>query len=141
MSNLPLATANKILEASLAKAQNMDLNPLAISVVDAAGQIICLQRQDGASDLLVKLSQAKAHGCTQLGISSRQIGEIKTNIPEIINSAMTLAKGNLVAAPGGVVIRDAEGTLLGAIGISGDTSDNDETCAIAGIEAAGLVAG
>ena len=138
MSRLTLKQANAILEETLKEASQMGLSPLAVSVVDSAGQVICLQRQDGASDLLVKLSQAKAFGCTQFGISSRQIGEIKPGIPEILNAAQILAGGNLVAAPGGVVIRDTDGSLLGAIGVSGDTSDNDEACAIAGVEAAGL---
>ena len=138
MSKITLEQANQVLAETLNKAAEMGLNPLAVSVVDAAGQIVALQRQDGASDLLVKLSRAKAYSCTQFGISSRQLGEIKPSIPEILNSAQILADGNLVAAPGGVVIRDQDGAMIGAIGVSGDTSDNDEACAIAGVEAAGL---
>jgi uncharacterized protein GlcG (DUF336 family) len=108
------------------------------AVVDAGGHLLALQRQDGASNLRPQIAAAKAAGTLALGISSRQIAEIAQKVPAAITSLATLPGGGLVPSPGGMIIVDANGVAIGAVGVTGDTSDNDELCAIAGVKSVGL---
>ncbi|MGO1119283.1 GlcG/HbpS family heme-binding protein [Rhodovibrionaceae bacterium A322] len=137
---LTLAQANTIIEAALAKGADLNLNPLTVAVLDAGGHLIALSRQDGASPLRPKVAQGKANGAIATGMSSRKLFERAQEQAYFIQSLNGLADGSLVPVPGGVLIRDANGAVMGGVGITGDTSDNDETCAVAGIEAAGLTA-
>lgn len=136
---LTLALARRIVEAALAKGADLGLKPLTVAVLDAAGDLVALERQDGASPLRPAIAIGKANGAVQMGLGSRALMTRAEQQPFFIQSMNALAGGSLVPVPGGVLVR-ANGRILGAVGITGDTSDNDETAAAAGIEAVGLVA-
>lgn len=140
MHRIDLAQANAMIEAALGKGAELALKPLTVVVLDAGGHMIACQRQDGASNMRVKLATGKAAGALALGVSSRTIGDMALERPHFIASVDTMAEGGMVPAAGGVIACDAAGTVVGAIGITGDTSDNDEACALAGIAAVGLTA-
>jgi len=123
----------------LAKAAEKKLKPLVIAILDARGCVKLTAAQDGTSLLRFEVAHAKAYGALAMGMGSRALYQRAQEQGYFIDAVSTLAQGRLVPVPGGVLIQDG-GTLLGAIGVSGDTSDNDEACAIAGIEAAGLKA-
>ena len=102
--------------------------------------MVAFARQDGSSNLRPQIATAKASGALALGVSSRAIGEMAIERPTFINAAAGLNPAGIVPAAGGVLIRSAEGHLIGAVGVTGDTSDNDEKAALAGIAAVGLSA-
>jgi len=140
MCNVTLDQARTIVAAAFAKAGEMGLNPLTIAVLDAGGAIKVLERTDGSSLMRPDIAIGKANGTIQLGIGGRAIFNRAQDQPYFMQAMNALAKGSLVPVPGGVLIRGSDGAILGAVGVTGDTSDNDEACAIAGIEAAGLTA-
>jgi len=137
---ITLAQANAIIEVTLKKAAEMKLKPLTVAVLDAGGHLKALARQDNTSTLRPELAQGKARGAISLGLGSRAIFKRAQEQPFFVQAINGLAGGSLVPVPGGVLVRDAQGTIVGAVGVTGDTSDNDETCAVAGIEAAGFTA-
>lgn len=138
MHRLSLSQANAMIEVAFAKGAELGLKPLAVTVLDPGGHMIAAQRQDGASNMRVKLAMGKASGALALGVSSRTIGEMAEARPHFVASVDRMPEGGLVPAAGGVIVAGDDGAVLGAIGITGDTSDNDEACALAAIEAAGL---
>jgi uncharacterized protein GlcG (DUF336 family) len=140
MYRLSLDLANALMNAALAKGAELGLKPLTVTIHDPGGHLIACQRQDGASTIRVKLAGAKACGALALGVSSRKIGEMAVERPHFIAAVDTMAEGGMVPAAGGVIIAGEEGTILGAIGVTGDTSDNDEACALAAIGQVGLKA-
>jgi uncharacterized protein GlcG (DUF336 family) len=137
---LTLAHARTIVAAALEKAAELGLKPLTVAVLDAAGDLIALERQDGASPLRPAIAIGKANGAVQLGLGSRALMSRAESQPFFIQSMNALCNGSLVPVPGGVLVRGEGGRIIGAVGITGDTSDNDETAAIAGIAAANLTA-
>ena len=139
MAELTLNIARKILDAALAKAAEKKLKPLVVAILDARGCVKLAAAQDGTSLLRFEVAHAKAYGALAMGMGSRALYQRAQEQSYFIDAVNTLAQGRLVPVPGGVLIQDGS-TLLGAIGVSGDTSDSDEACAIAGIEAAGLKA-
>ena len=138
MPDLTLDVARKILDAALAEAAAKMIKPLVVTVLDARGCVKALAAQDGTSLMRGEIAHGKAYGALALGMGSRAIFTRAQEQPYFIGAVNTLAQGRMVPVPGGVLIHDASGALLGAVGISGDTSDNDEMCAMAGIAAAGL---
>lgn len=140
MSTLNLTTATTISTRALAVGREICAAPLTVAVLDAGGHLVCLQREDGASLLRPQIAIGKAWGALALGKGSRAIAADAQQRPAFIGAVNNLADGNLVPAPGGVLIRDAQGQVIGAVGISGDTSDIDEQCAVSAVEAAGLKA-
>jgi uncharacterized protein GlcG (DUF336 family) len=139
MADLTLDIARRILDAALAKSIELKLKPLVITVLDARGCVKVTAAQDGTSLMRAEIAHGKAYGALAMGMGSRALFQRAQEQAYFIDAANTLAQGRLVPVPGGVLIQSGT-TLLGAVGISGDTSDNDETCAVAGIEAAGLKA-
>ena len=139
MSELTLDVARKILESALAKAVEKKLKPLVVTVLDARGCVKIAAAQDGTSLLRSEIAHGKAYGALAMGMGSRALFQRAQEQAYFIGAVNTLAQGRMVPVPGGVLIQSGE-VLLGAVGISGDTSDNDEACAIGGIEAAGLKA-
>ncbi|MGD9670929.1 MAG: heme-binding protein [Hyphomicrobiaceae bacterium] len=137
---MTLEQAETIVQAARKYALANNLKPLAIAVLDERGAISCLLNEDGTSLHRADIAIGKAYGALALGISSRKLGERAERQAYFIAAAAHAAGGKLVPVAGGVLIRDAAGALLGAIGVSGDTSDNDEAACCAGIAAAGLVA-
>jgi uncharacterized protein GlcG (DUF336 family) len=138
MHRLTLAQANALIEAAFAKGVELGLKPLTVTVHDPGGHLIACQRQDGASNMRAKLAGGKACGALALGVSSRTIGEMALERPHFVAAIDTMAEGGMVPAAGGVIVCDGDGEVLGAIGVTGDTSDNDEACALAAIESLGL---
>ena len=140
MAELTLDVARKILDTALAKGVEKKLKPLVVAVLDARGCVKASAAQDGTSLLRGEVAHGKAYGALALGMGSRALFQRAQEQAYFIGAVNTLAQGRMVPVPGGVLIRDDNGALLGAVGVSGDTSDNDEICALAGIEAAGLKA-
>jgi uncharacterized protein GlcG (DUF336 family) len=140
MADLTLDVARRILDTALAKGVEKKLKPLVIAVLDARGCVKASAAQDGTSLLRAEIAHGKAYGALALGMGSRALFQRAQEQAYFVSAVNTLAQGRMVPVPGGVLILDDNGALLGAVGVSGDTSDNDEICAIAGIEAAGLKA-
>ena len=140
MTRISLAQANAIANATLAKGRELGFKPLTVAVLDAGGHLMALQREDGSSNLRPQLAIGKANGALALGLSSRKIGEMAADRPTFVASLHGLTAQGVVPAAGGVLVADGSGAVIGAVGVTGDLSDNDETCALAGIAAAGLAA-
>lgn len=140
MGALTLAKANIIIETVLAEAGKRGMKPLGVAVLDAGGHLKAFAAQDGTSILRPKVAHGKAYGALSVGTGSRALMKRAEAQPYFVNAVNALAGGQLVPVPGGVLMRDAGGEVIGAVGVSGDTSDNDEAVAIAGIEAAGFAA-
>ncbi len=140
MADLSLSAAQTIIEGALAHAGSNGLKSLSVVVLDARGSLKAAASQDGASLKRAEVAMGKAYGAVAFGMGSRTIAKMAEDRPHFIAAATHAVGGSLVPVPGGVLIRDGSGALLGAVGISGDTSDNDEAAAAAGIKAAGLTA-
>jgi uncharacterized protein GlcG (DUF336 family) len=136
--SLTLAQANAIVAGALAHAATLKAAPVCVAVIDAGGHLVSLQRQDGASNLRPQIATAKASGALGLGLSSRVIADIAKTSPATMASLATLANGGLLPSPGGVIVVDSNNVVVGAVGVTGDTPDNDEACAIAGAKHAGF---
>lgn len=134
---LNLAAASTIIDTALAHARDAGLNPLAVVVLDAGAHLVAAKREDGASLFRVQIATGKATGALGMGYGTRELAKRAAGAPTFYSGLMALT-GEVIPSPGGVLIRDASGTLLGAVGISGDTGDADEAAALAGIAAAGL---
>ena len=137
---LTLTQASTMIDVALAKGRELGLAPLTVVVLDQAAQPKALAREDGASLLRPEIATGKAYGAMALGFGGRELARRSSKMPGFMNAFSDLCGGRAVPVPGGVLVRDANGTVLGAVGVSGDASDKDEICAVAGIEAAGLVA-
>ena len=138
MSGLTLAQASTIIDAALKKGRDLNLAPLTVVVLDTGGHPVALKREDRSGIMRVEIATGKAWGGLGMGFGSRELFERSSKQPMFITAIAAVSQGRLVPVPGGVIIRGGNGDIVGAVGISGDTSDNDEICAIAGIEAAGL---
>jgi len=133
-----LTQAKTIIEAAFAEGKALGLKPLSIAVLDAGGHIIAFERADGASNLRFKIATGKAFGALALGMSSRKIADMAADRPSFVASLGSIATDGIIPAAGGVIVVDQGGATIGAVGVTGDTSDNDELCALAGIAAAKL---
>ena len=140
MAHLTLVQAEAAIDAALQKGRELGLKPLTVAALDAGGHLIALKRQDGASNLRPQLAIGKAAGALALGVSSRAIGEMAAERPIFIAALGPLASQGLIPAAGGVIVVDRDGDVIGAIGATGDSSDNDEACVLAGLLAARLLA-
>lgn len=138
MAFISLNQANDVIVAAFAKGAELGLQPLSVIVLDAGGHPIAFQRQDGASTLRFAIAAGKAGGALALGQSSRNIAEMAVDRPSFVASLGPISPHGVVPAAGGIIVVDADGRLLGAVGVTGDSSDNDEICTLAGISAAGL---
>ncbi len=136
---ISLDTARAMIAAAFATGAELGLKPLAVIVLDAGGHAVAFERQDGASNLRWQIAHGKAHGALGLGMGSRAIRARAEREPAFVAAVNGAFGGALIPAPGGVLVRDGAGAILGAVGITGDTSDNDEACAVAAIAAAGFV--
>lgn len=134
---MKLEVAQKIVSASLAFARGKSMKPLSVVVLDARGALKVAASEDGTSLKRAEIAIGKAHGALAMGMGTRSLFTRVQQQPYFIAAVSHVVGGSLIPVPGGVLIQDAGGTLLGALGISGDTSDNDEAAAMAGIEAAG----
>jgi uncharacterized protein GlcG (DUF336 family) len=137
---LTLTTAQTIIAKTLDHAKQANFKALGVVVLDTRGTVVAAAIQDGSSLSRFDIARAKARGCMYFNMGSRGIEKLAKDRPHFLNGALASVEGGIVPVPGGVLIKTAEGQILGAVGVSGDTSDNDELAAIAGIQAAGLVA-
>ena len=140
MPDLNLDQAQTIVATALKHGTDHKFQPLAILVLDARGVPKAFAAQDGTSLRRFEIAQGKAHGALSFGIGSRALAKRATSTPHFIAAVTHAVGGLLVPVPGGVLIRTGDGQIIGAVGISGDNSDNDEAAAVAGITAAGLTA-
>ena len=138
MSALTLKLATQLASQALSAGRTISAAPLTIAVLDSGGHLVTLQREDGASLLRPQIAIGKAWGAIALGKGSRLLALDAQQRPAFIAALNSLGQGSVVPAPGGVLVRDQDGNVLGAVGISGDLSDVDEQCAINAIEALGL---
>ncbi|MCW1430945.1 GlcG/HbpS family heme-binding protein [Novosphingobium sp. JCM 18896] len=138
---IQLEQARTVIAAARAHGREHGLKPLTVVVLDAGGHLVAMEREDGSGYGRPQIAQGKAAGALAMGTSSRVLGDMAADRPQFIAALSVAWEGKLIPAAGGVLIRDAAGTLLGAVGVSGDLSDKDEEAAQAGIHAAGLAQG
>ena len=137
-NGLTLEQAETIVAAARAKGRELGLLPLTVVVLDAGGQAKMVQREDGSSLLRPEIALGKAYGALAMGLGGRELARRAQSMQGFMNALSDIAGGRAVPVQGGVLACDAGGTILGAVGISGDVSAQDEVCAVAGIQAAGL---
>ena len=141
MAALSLEDARVIANATLVKGRETECLPLAVAVLDAGGHIKVVLREDGAGILRTQIAEGKAWGALGLGANSRGFAERlerePATAPALFGAFASLADGKVVPVPGGVLIRDSDAQIIGAVGVSGDVSDKDEVCALPGVDAAG----
>jgi uncharacterized protein GlcG (DUF336 family) len=140
MQRLTLDLASAIADTALRSARNAALKPITVVVLDAGGHDVVLKREDGSGILRVDIARGKAWGALGMGLGSRELGRRAEQNPRFYAALAAASGGRVIPNPGGVLIRNSVGDVLGAVGISGDQADRDEACAIAGISGAGLVA-
>ena len=138
--SVTLAQASSIVDVALKKARELKQMPQTVVVLDTGGHIVCAKREDGSGIIRFEIAVGKAYGALGMGWGSRTMMERAAQNPNFLTAIAAASGGRLVPNPGGVLIRDAGNQIIGALGISGDTADNDEIVAVAGIEAAGLKA-
>ncbi len=140
MSSITLTQADAIAERALQKGREMKFAPLTVAVLDSGGLLKVLKCADGSSLLRPDIATGKAWGVLGMGFGGRELSRRAEKVPTFFTALNAMSNGRMVPVAGGVLIRDAAGAIVGAIGVSGDTSDNDEICAVAAVEAAGLLA-
>jgi len=138
---LTLAQANRIIEGALQRCAESGFKPMAVVVMDDAGHIKSAQRQDGASMLRIDIAAGKAWAAVGMGVASRVLTQRAKDLPAFFNAIAATAQGKFIPQTGAVLIKDAAGTVVGAVGASGGTGDEDELICAAGVEAAGFVVG
>jgi uncharacterized protein GlcG (DUF336 family) len=138
MESVSLEAASRIVDEALAKGRALKLKPLAIAVLDPRGCLKAYKAEDGTSLMRFDIALGKAWGALGMGFGTREL-QRRAEAALFFNSLQAMSRGRIVPAPGGVLIRNAAGEVVGAVGVSGDVSDKDEMCAIQGITAAGLV--
>ena len=138
MQGLSLDVASQIVDKALEKRREMGFVPLTVAVLDAGGQLKVLKREDHSSLLRPEIAFGKAWGVLGMGFGGRELARRAAKAPVFFSALSDMSGGRMVPNPGGVLIRSAEGEILGSVGISGDTSENDEICAVYGIKSVGL---
>lgn len=136
--SLSLDVARRLVEGALAHARRHGLKPLVVVVLDVRGAVKAVASEDGTSLRRFEIAQGKAHGALALGMGSRSIAKRAADQPSFVAAVSHVVGGSLVPVPGGVLVQDEAGALVGAVGASGDTSDNDEAAVLAGIAGVGL---
>ena len=137
---ISLSTAQTLIDAAFAKGQELGLKPLSVVVLDPRASMVAVMSQDGVSQMRARIAHGKANAAIAMGMGTRALMNRAEQQAYFVQAINGLADGDFVPVPGGVLITDKDGTLMGAVGISGDTSDNDEAAAVSGIKAAGLTA-
>jgi uncharacterized protein GlcG (DUF336 family) len=140
VSNVSLAQASVVVDKALEHGRHLRLKPLTVAVLDAGGHLVALKREDNSSLLRPQIACGKAWGVLGMGFGGRELARRAAAAPAFVTALTAASEGRIIPVPGGVLIRDATGAIIGAVGISGDVSEQDEACAVVGIKAAGLVA-
>lgn len=138
MTSISLEAANTIVTTALAEGRRHSFMPLTVAVLDAGGCLVALQREDASGILRPDIAIGKAWGALGMGVPSRLLRDRLADRPAFQASLAAASGGKFVAVPGGILLLDSDGAVIGAVGASGDTSDKDEVCAIAGANAAGI---
>lgn len=138
MSNLTLAQADIISNAALANARKLGFAPMTVAVLDAGGHVVVLKREDGASIMRPELATAKAWGALGMGFGGRELARRAQKMPAFFEALNSISDGRMAPVAGSALLRDAAGKVVGSVGVSGDTSDNDELCLISAVRDAGL---
>jgi uncharacterized protein GlcG (DUF336 family) len=138
MADVTLSQAEKIVDAVLAQARKDGLAPTTVAVLDRGGHLVALKREDSSGILRVEIATGKAWGALGMGFGSRELANRAAKNPSFIVALTAASQGRVVPNPGGVLILDAASQIIGAVGISGDTADADEKCAVAAITSVGL---
>ena len=138
---ISLGQAQTVISAALAHARGANARPLGIVVLDAGGHPVAFAREDGATFFRHDVARAKAYGALGMGDDTRVLAERAKGNAAFFQSLTAVVGGQIAFSPGGVLVRDGSGAVIGAVGVSGDTGDMDEECALAGIAAAGLKGG
>jgi uncharacterized protein GlcG (DUF336 family) len=138
--SITLEQARAVVDGALAKARDLELKPVSVAVLDDRGSLVVAASEDGVSAMRARIAHGKANAAIQLGMGTRALMNRAEQQAYFIQAMNGLAGGDMVPVPGGLLLRNGSGELLGAVGISGDASDNDEAAALGGVEAAGLVA-
>jgi uncharacterized protein GlcG (DUF336 family) len=141
MTTLRLEAAARIVEGALKRATELALKPMTVAVLDGGGHLIAFQRQDHSGILRPDIAVGKAWGTLGMGAGGRSLALRAAAAPAFYAALVGASQGRVIPVAGGVLVLDADREILGAVGVSGDIPDNDESCAIYGIEQAGLVAG
>ncbi|MBK5204044.1 MAG: heme-binding protein [Polaromonas sp.] len=139
-NSITLAQADAIADRALQRGREMNFQPLTVAILDAGGHLKVLKRADDASLLRPDIAIGKAWGVLGMGFGGRELARRAEKVPTFFTALNAMSGGRMVAVAGGALIRDKSGAILGSIGISGDTSDNDEICLIDAVESQGLVA-
>lgn len=140
MTDITLSQADAVIEGALAEARSLNLPPMTVAVLDKGGHLTALKREDRSANLRSDIAIGKAKGALGLGQNSRAMADRIEKVPYFFIAMAALANGNMIPVPGGVLIYDEARNVIGAVGLSGDSADNDEKCGLAGIAAAGLAA-
>jgi uncharacterized protein GlcG (DUF336 family) len=138
MESVSLEAASVIVDRALARGRAMNFKPLAVAVLDPRGCLKAYKAEDNTSLMRFEIAFGKAWGALGMGFGNRELQRRADAFSIFFNSLQVMSEGKIVPAPGGVLIRNAAGQVVGAVGVSGDASDNDEICAIEGIVSAGL---
>jgi len=139
MQQITLQQASTIVDSTLAKGRELSLLPLTVAVLDAGGHLLAFKREDGSGILRPEIAIGKAWACLGMGTSTRALRDKLADRPTFVNALAVASGGRLIPVPGGVLIRDQNHMIIGAVGVSGDTSDKDEFCAIEGVRTVGLL--
>lgn len=139
-NSITLAQADAIADRALQRGREMNFQPLTVALLDAGGHLKVLKRADDASLLRPDIAIGKAWGVLGMGFGGRELARRAEKVPTFFTALNAMSGGRMVAVAGGALIRDKNGAIIGSIGISGDTSDNDEICLIDAVESQGLVA-
>lgn len=140
MTSITLQQSDAIADRALAKGREMRFQPLTVAVLDAGGHLKVLKRADDSSLLRPDIAIGKAWGALGMGFGGRELARRAEKVPGFFTALNAMSGGRMVPVAGGALIRDGSGTILGAVGISGDTSDNDELCLVDAVQSQGLVA-
>jgi uncharacterized protein GlcG (DUF336 family) len=140
MHGLTRLQAIQLIELAIAEARRLQLAPLGVAVLDCGGNLIAFQREDGAGIARYHIAFAKAWGALGMGYGSRELARMAEQVPAFVSSLASVLDGRLVPAAGGVLVLSVAGDVIAAVGVSGDTSNNDELCALAGVAALGFIA-
>ncbi len=138
--SIGIDNARAMIAGARTEARTLGLKPISVVVLDAGGHVTAFEREDGSSNKRFEIAFGKAHGALAFGMGSRSLMARAESQPYFIAAATAAIGGSLIPVPGGVLVIDGDGATIGAVGISGDNSDNDERAAIAGIESAGFTA-
>jgi uncharacterized protein GlcG (DUF336 family) len=139
MAKLTLEQANTIIDVAMKKGIDAKMRPLSAPVLDSGGKLIAFKKADNYSVMRFEIAFGKAYGAIGMGMASRNLETMAQQRPHFANALAAASGGKVIPVAGGVLVKSKDGEVIGAVGVTGDTSDNDELAAKAGVEAAGLV--